>query len=186
MMGFDDFGLGVLASMLANKLDRLFKPADHEQPTSQTPELPSPAPTSIPRKPKFRTFDAWNDLSPLLATVKDPLLSVLIEDAPSTHYRLASLVLESRTTGEWFVFSRGRMSFEGTGGGLRNSRDILANVRLAGVAVGVWVLPQSTLNDLDNGYELWPAVRTHAVPLLAVIRSDYSWSEIEENVKSFV
>lgn len=138
------------------------------------------------RRPKFKTFDAWNDLSKLLKVVKDPLISILIEDEPSTHYRLPSLVLESRVTGEWFVFYRGRMSFEGSGGGIRNSRDILDQVKAAGAAVGVWVVPQNLLNDLDNGYALWPAIRHMAVPLLAIVAQDHSWSEIESNVAKYL
>ncbi len=190
MMSFEDFGLGVLASLLASKIDNVFKssekttkPSDIDESLKTTLKLNIQSSVSDSRSPKFKTFDAWTELSALLAKIEDPVISVLIEDQPSTHYRLASLVLESRATGEWYVFPRGRISFEGNGGGIRNSRDILTQVKSAGASIGVWVLQQNLLNELDNGYELWPSVRHQAIPLLAAIRNNYSWLEIEENVK---
>lgn len=183
-MGLDDFGLSVLASILANKLDFGAKPRDVPTAGLESDKEPAAETKEPVRKHavKFKTFDAWNDLSKLLEVVKEPLISILIEDEPSTHYRLPGLVLESRITGEWFVFSRGRMSFEGDGGGLRNSQAILDQVKAAEAAVGVWILPQAQLDMLDNGYETWANVKLHAVPLLARVAHDYSWSEIERNV----
>ncbi len=184
MMGLDDFGLSVLASWLANKLEFRVRPPDQSAVQERIDEEPSfedeaPAET---RSVKFKTFDAWNDLSKLLAAVKEPMISVLIEDEPSTSYRLPAIVLESRLTGEWFVFSRGRMSFQGDGGGMRNSRDILDQVKRAGATIGVWVLPQKLMSDLDNGYETWANIKPHAIPLLARVAQDYTWTEIERNV----
>lgn len=183
-MGVDDFGLSVLASWIANKADTFFNPRPKEQeappPVSHDEEM------MAERVRRFKTFDAWKDLDAILKTVRDPLISILIEDKPSTFYRLPSMVLESKATGEWFVFSRGRMSFEGSGGGIRNTRDILAQIKTTGAFVGVWVVPQNKLNDLDNGYELWPAIRTQAVPLLAVIAGEHSWAEIERNVSKYL
>jgi hypothetical protein len=184
MMGLGDFGLSVLASWFANRLE--YRPKSATQNAGESspidPDKPAVAAPEQSRTVKFQTFDAWTDLSKLLSAVKDPLISVLIEDEPSTFYRLASLVLESRVTGEWFVFTRGRMSFQGSGGGLRNSRDILEQVKQAGAPVGVWILPQALMSALDNGYETWGAIKPHAIPLLARVAKDYSWSEIERNV----
>ena len=198
MMGLDDFGLSVLASLLANKLEYLAqllngsagkggddearKDGEADSKHCRAIEFPGDMDSTPLRTIKFKTFDAWNDLSKLLAAVKDPVISVLIEDEPTTHYRLPSLVLESRSTGEWFVFSRGRMSFEGSGGGIRNSRDILDQVKLTGAAIGVWVLPQRLMSELDSGYETWANIKPHAIPLLARAAQDYSWAEIERNV----
>lgn len=78
------------------------------------------------------------------------------------------------------------MSFEGNGGGIRNSRDILEQVKHSGAAIGVWVLPQTLLSDLDNGYANWMNVKPHAIPLLARVAQDYSWAEIERNVSKHV
>lgn len=189
-MGLGDFGLSVFASWLANRLDGfLGKQGNHgSEPEPAAPNVGSQPDDAekILRLRKFNTFDAWQDLPKLLKVVKDPVISILIEDEPSTHYRLPSMVLESRATGEWYVFSRGRMSFEGDGGGIRNTRDILDQVKSAGATVGVWVVPQERLDELDSGYEVWANVRPHAVPLLAVISRNHSWSEIERNVSKYL
>lgn len=188
MMGIDDFGLSVLASWFANKAEKVFtpKPKAAEE-NNQPPERESNQSLSVsPRIKRFKTFDPWCDLDAILKTVRDPLISILIEDEPSTHYRLPSMVVESRATREWFVFYRGRMSFEGDGGGIRNSRDILAQVKSAGAAIGVWVVPKDTLDELDDGYVLWPSIRDEAIPLLAVIADEYSWHEIEQNVAKYL
>lgn len=183
-MSLDDFGLSVLASLFANKLEAWRKPAATDALISDDfNKMKCTKNTLTEDRPvKFKTLDAWNDLSRILRAVKAPLISVLIEDEPSTYYRLASLVVESKTTGEWFVFSRGRMSFEGTGGGIRNSEIILNQVKKAGAEIGVWVLPQAQLYLLDNGYDTWPTIKVHAIPLLARIAEDYSWNEISRNV----
>jgi len=189
MMGLGDlvnFSESVFASWLANNLGNLFPPANTKALQGDESTKVDDAVPEQPRTPKFKTFDAATDLAKLLAAVKDPVISVLIEDEPSTFYRLASLVLESRLTGEWFVCSRGRMSFEGNGGGIRNSRDILEQVKHSGAAIGVWVLPQTLLSDLDNGYATWMNVKPHAIPLLARVAQDYSWAEIERNVSKHV
>ena len=189
-MGLDDFGLSVLAGWLGNKVDGLLKRSTEYQaqevPTAKISVETLPLKEGIQQPQRFKTFDAWHDLTRLLTAVKEPLISILIEDQPSSHYRLASMVLESRTTGEWYIFSRGRMSFEGNGGGVRNSRDILDQVKSSGAAVGVWVLPQSTLDDLDNGRETWMVARVQAIPLLALVARDHSWSEIERNVAKYL
>jgi len=187
MMGLDDFGLSVLAGWLANRIDFLkpkgFTTSEQRQELiSDTSEEPTEGSQNANQPRKFKTFDAWNDLDNLLKVVKEPLISILIEDQPSTHYRLPSLVLESRVTGEWYVFYRGRMSFEGTGGGIRNSEVILDRLKAANVSVGVWVLDQALLDRLDSGCELWPAIRSQAVPFLAAPSNDYSWAEIKRNV----
>lgn len=184
MMGVDDFGLSILASWLANKLEFRVRPPDRSAAqehldANQEFEDVVPKETGLA---KFKTFDAWTDLSKFLAAVKEPIISVLIEDEPSTFYRLPAIVLESRLTGEWFVFSRGRMSFQGDGGGMRNSQAILDQVKRAGAAIGVWVLPQKLMSELDNGYETWGNIKPHAIPLLARVAQDYSWSEIEHNI----
>ncbi|TBO27474.1 hypothetical protein EYS42_16750 [Aquabacterium lacunae] len=180
-MGLGDFGLSILASWLANKID--FKKSAPENISSKSDEAPQKEKTSeSPKAQKFKTFDAWNDLSRILTAVKSPVISILIEDEPSTHYHLPSMVLESSVTGEWYVFSRGRMSFEGNGGGIRNSQEIIDQVKAAGANIGTWVVTKSEIEALDNGYITWPKVKQNAIPLLARVARDYTWDEIERNV----
>lgn len=156
MMGIGDFGLGVLASLFANKIDSFLKPMKRQPPHLQ-PEIThshSIFSPPAPSKRKFKTFDAWNDMEKLLKVVNTPLISILIENEPSTNYRLPSMILESKATGEWFVFSRGRMAFEGMGGGLINSHDIISKIKSANIPIGVWVVERAILDDLDNGRQL--------------------------------
>lgn len=186
-MGLDDFGLSVLAGFLANRIDffKLKGPSSAAQKheiISNVNEEPSAYSINENRPVKFKTFDVWNDLDKLLKIVKEPVIFILIEEQPSTHYRLPSLVLESRITGEWYVFRRGRMSFEGNGGGIRNTELILEQLKAANVSVGVWVLNQALLDRLDNGQELWATIRLQIVPFLAAPSSEYSWAEIQHNV----
>lgn len=187
-MTFVDFGLSYLASWLANAtghfpLDVNEKSAEQVPTGNDSIVGDNPAPARVCR---FNTFDVGRDLEGLLKTVREPVISLLIEDVPSTAYKLPSMVLESAVTREWYVFHRGRMSFEGSGGGLRNSRDILHQLKDAGASVGVWIMPQSVMDDLDNGYVLWPAVRHEGVPLLARADRDLSWAEIENNVEKLM
>lgn len=188
-----DFGLGVLASWLANKLDAFLQKPTSEQaaPASTQPaesvfETETSRELEQKRAARFRTFDSTQDLEALLHAVSEPVISILIEDTPSTFYRLPSMVLESRVTGEWFVFPRMRMSFEGNGGGVRNAQDTFELIKRMDAKVGAWVVPQRVLDDLDNAYIAWSEARSAAVPLLAVLRGEHSWHEIEQNVKKFL
>lgn len=182
-MTLGDFGLSALASLLANRLDKFLGREKYQDdaPQSGTPdENRHPTPSQI-SPPIFKTFDAWLDLPRFIESVRNPLVSILIEDEPSTFYRLPAIVLESQDTKEWFVFSRGRMSFEGTGGGIRNSRDIIEMLKEKNIPIGVWVVEQSRLEEMEGGLALWSEVRDRAVPLLAVMAKDQPWSEIMNN-----
>ncbi|MEX8626578.1 hypothetical protein AB8D53_26890 [Salmonella enterica] len=184
-MGLDDFGLSILAGFLANRFDFLKPkgtPAQMNEVIPDVIEEPDKFSLSANLPIKFKTFDVWSDLDKLLKVVKEPKISVLIEEQPSTYYRLPSLVLESRITEEWYVFPRGRISFEGNGGGIQNAEVIFNQLKEENVSVGVWVIDQALLDRLDNGQEFWPAIRLQIVPFLAAPSSEYSWTEIQRNV----
>lgn len=188
-----DFGLSVLASWLANRFDAFTPktvPGETAPAAMQSTGLDADEQGDHglvrKRESRFKTFDSSHDLEALLHSVSEPVISILIEETPSTAYRLPSMVLESRVTGEWFVFPRMRMSFEGTGGGVSNAENTFNLIKQMGAKIGAWVVPQTILDDLDSGYIMWAEARSSAVPLLAVMRGDYSWLEIEENVKRFL
>ncbi|MEB2306459.1 hypothetical protein [Citrobacter braakii] len=184
-MGLDDFGLSILAGFLANRFDFLKPngtPAQMNEVIPEVIEEPDKFSLSANLPIKFKTFDVWSDLDKLLKVVKEPKISVLIEEQPSTYYRLPSLVLESRITGEWYVFPRGRISFEGNGGGIQNAEVIFNQLKEENVSVGIWVIDQALLDRLDNGHEFWPTIRLQIVPFLAAPSSEYSWTEIQRNV----
>ena len=88
----NDFGLGVLASYLANTIDKIIKPKGDSEP----PELQVNEGIEVRKERKFRTFDARYGIPTALDDIEKPLVSILIEQNPSTHYNLPCVVIESR------------------------------------------------------------------------------------------
>jgi len=185
----DNIALGVLAGIIANKITESLNKvqnspsAEAEQLANVENNTPKPSHDGVPL---FKTYDAWSDLTKLLEVAQKPLISILIESQPSTFYRLATVILESKESREWFVFSRGRLSFEGTGGGINNSKDIINMLKEKNIPIGVWVADRADVDNLDNGLAFWPEVRKHVVPLRAVNDTDGSWGEIISNAQKFL
>lgn len=188
-MTLGDFGLGVLASWLANKLGAVLEPESQPAPELLPPAQPlkEPKPRSRPaRIRRFKTFDAYHDLPSLVREVSQPVVSLLIERSPSSHYNLMCVVLESAVTGEWFVFDRGRMAFQGTGGGYHNARNIIQALKDANVPIGVWVYDNNYVDDLENGYLLWPEIRGNGIPLRSLVADESSWNTIASRAKAML
>lgn len=189
-MNPDEFGLSILASYLANKADKVaefvFGRNAQRAPKPEPEKSAGAGPEQCEEWPKFRAFDAWSDLPEFLKTVSSPVVSLLIEDQPSTHYNLLCLVLESADTGEWYVFSRDRMSFQGTGGGFNNSRDIIERLKMKRAPIGVWVVQKAILDSFEEGRTLWPELKPRAIPLLSFLAKDLSWSGIQHNAQKLI
>jgi hypothetical protein len=182
-----DFGFSVLASMLANKLDRLFSIKEHSEISNEVlcyDESEHVSSQDIPSL--FKTFDAWFDLPDFLVSVRSPVISILVEDKPSTFYHLPTIVIESQETKEWFVFGRGRISFQGSGGGLHNSERIIEMLKAKNIPIGAWVVQQEKLDVLERGVALWPEIRSSAIPLLSFMAKDYPWIEILRNAEKLL
>lgn len=182
-----DFGLGILASWFANKIDQLFEPKGGKAPEM----IPAEPQTKIDKHQiekvrKFKTLDAFHDLPKMVNEVHSPLVSILIERSPSSHYNLLCVVLESTLTGEWFVFSRGRMAFQGSGGGHINSKNIIQNLQQKNAIFGVWVYDNNFVDDLENGYVLWPAIKGKGIPLRGLISDDSSWTTITQQAEEML
>ncbi|MGY2463229.1 hypothetical protein [Vreelandella sulfidaeris] len=176
-----DFGLGVLASWLANKLEVVLKPEGHPMPELHQSPQPQQLiePQSRPaRIRRFKTFDAHYDLPSFVKEVSQPVVSLLIERSPSSHYNLMCVVLESSATGEWFVFDRGSLAFQGTGGGYYNTSNIIQFLKGAAVPIGVWVYDNNYVDDLENGYLLWPEIRGKGILLRSLVTDESSWTTI--------
>lgn len=124
---------------------------------------------------RFETFDARNDIEHLLTYVEQPLVHLLVEDQPSTAYNLPGYVLESKVTGEWFVFSRGRLSLEGDGGGHRNMRGVTELLREKQTKIVGWVIQKKDMDRLEGGVLLWPEAKRDLVPLLSYRVEDDAW-----------
>ncbi|WP_445147296.1 hypothetical protein [Dyella sp. Tek66A03] len=193
-MGLTDFFFGVLTSITANRLDeplrRLLHAVDREAPEAinALPAMPSveAMTTEDDTLRRFRTFDILHDLDAVISVLQDPKVHILIEDIPSTAYCLPAVVLQSTATAEWYVFRRGRFAFQGTGGGLANSRTIVDNLKKRGVPISAWVIRRNDLDAVEAGKLTWPVASRDTVPILAAPGTDYMWDEIARNVKKIV
>jgi len=188
-MGPTDFGLSILASMIANYFGKPEEepPSDLRQPEI---EIGTTAPSDVnvdSRSPaRFRTFDVLHDLQRLAEMIEEPVIHILIEDKPSTAYRLPSLVLECRQKGEWYVFSRGRMSFEGTHGGWKNSVGVIAFLREMQIPIAAWIVDTSELVALDDGQLMWLEIKPRLVPLVAAPSNEFDWKTIQKNAQDLL
>lgn len=110
-----DFGLRVLASLLANKLSSI------SNTNTQPVEIEENSKTVTNKQALFTVYDVYHDLEEMLEYVTTPVAHIIVENSPSSAYNLTTLVIEDKNTGIWFVFSRGRMAFQGTGGGSKQT-----------------------------------------------------------------
>lgn len=134
--------------------------------------LPPPQPRRL-----FSTFDTNLDIAWISERLDRPVVHLLIEDRASTSYNMAALLLESQTTGEWYLFARRRISLLGHKEGQVNMDDIVERFRELNAHITAWVLPQKTLLKFEAGYALWNQVRPSLVPLLAYGSRDVTWLE---------
>lgn len=124
---------------------------------------------------RFDIFDARYDIERLLAYVEQPVVHLLVEDQPSSAYNLPGYVLESKATGEWFVFGRGRLALEGNGGGYRNMQGVTEILRAKQTKIVGWVIRKSDMDRLEDGQLLWSMARQDLIPLLSYQIEDDRW-----------
>lgn len=132
---------------------------------------------------RFKTFDAIYDLQKILEYVDNPIVYLLVEDSPTTAYNLPCYVIESATTHEWFVFSRGRLALQGNGGGHNNIEEVFSTLLAKKAKIGAWVASKHLLDRLELGQQLWPDIKHQSVPLLAYLSEEYSWPEIQNQFR---
>lgn len=163
---------GVAGNLITQLVDALWARPDDESEAPE-PESGSAAPQSpVQIKRLFQTFHIKSGFEAVLNAAIDPVVHVILEDKPTTFYHLAVLVVESRTTGEWYVSSKGEMAFEGTGGGIYVAEKVAALCSVRRIPVVGWVCSQSASNSLAHGEVLWPQVRSELIPLVAYAGSD--------------
>ncbi|GLQ33312.1 hypothetical protein [Litoribrevibacter albus] len=141
--------------------------------SSHDPDIKGIYGANIVYNNNYRTFDIVNDLYDVIDLVKSPMVHIVIEDKPSTAWHLPLVVVEDMETKEWYVFSKGRMAFEGSGGGLANSKDLLQflinnDIRFAG-----WVLDFISSEKLSQGCKTWPSLRDSCLPLISYNKNQY-------------
>jgi hypothetical protein len=173
-----DFGLGVLASWIANSVDKLFEPLNQDKTNHLQPLLENTEDNIEQKVKKFRTYDARYGLPSAMDDIDNPLVYILIERNPSTAYNLPCVVIESRATEEWFVMSKGNMAFQGSGGGLSYAKGFISKLKEKNADIGIWVYNNSLVDDLANGYVLWPEIKGKGIPLRSFIADDDTWDTI--------
>jgi hypothetical protein len=178
-----DFGLGVLASWLANQIG---SPKEQKVEVSIEPEESNekPEPHELNRKVRrFKSYDVFRDLEEMLKYVNKPIAHIVVEDSPSSFYNLAALVIEDRETGILFVFSRGRMAFQGTGGGAQQTDRAVNIFKSRNIPVAPWVVVKDKLDSFENGHILWPEVKELLVPLVSSVVSTEKWRWIQQQAQ---
>jgi len=124
-------------------------------------------------KNRYRTFDIIHDLYDVIELVKKPMVHIVIEDKSSSAWHLSLVVVEDLESREWYIFSKGQMAFEGSGGGLSNSRDLLSFLVARDIRFSGWVLDFVLSEKLSQGCLAWPAVRDQCIPLIAYNKNQY-------------
>ena len=175
----------IFKNVLGNRADAFFFGKQEGESKPLEPAHPSEpeaaAEVTVPRR--FKTFDAVHDLEKILSYIDNPIVYLLVEDSPSTAYNLPSYVLESASTGEWFVFSRGRLALQGSGGGHHNIEGVFSLLSAKKAKIGAWVAESKLLDQFESGQVLWPTVKHQSVPLLAFLSEEYSWAEIQNQFR---
>jgi hypothetical protein len=177
----------IFTNILSNRLDEaVFGDGREGLPSREDESGPFPeqhaASTSSRR---FRTFDARYDIERFVLIVQEPIVHLLVEESPSTHYNLPAYVLESQRTGEWFVFSRGRIALQGTGGGRNNMDSVVEILRSKETQIVGWVVASRDLDALEGGFVTWPTVKSDIIPLLSYHSDRHEWSEIKRRFKAY-
>lgn len=124
----------------------------------------------------FKTFDPLN-IYDFLDDISYPQIKFIIEAEPSTAYNQVAFVLESKKNDEWFYFRTGRLAAEGNEGFnlLKEFREYLISKE---IPFSGWVLSNHLINELDNGYTVWPCIKYHAIPVKACNADGYIWKKL--------
>lgn len=136
--------------------------------------------TNIYYKNNYRTFDIINDLYDVVDLIQSPMVHIVIEDKPSSAWHLPLVVVEDIDSKEWYVFSKGRMAFEGSGGGLENSKNLLQFLIKNKIRFSGWVLDYVKSEKLSQGCSTWPALRDDCLPLISYNKNQYFTKYIVE------
>jgi len=174
----------ILKNVLGNRADAALFPKEIESELPPAQRANVTAESDVEPARTFRTFDAINDFVHIVPLVDQPVVHLLIESEPSTFYNLAAFVVESRTTGQWYLFARGRIALEGSGGGKNNLDSLVDQLRSQNTPIAAWVIDHGVLSNFESGIVLWSTVRSSIVPLLAYMsQSSDSWPGIRNRFR---
>lgn len=122
---------------------------------------------------RYKVFSLTRDLSAVLSLMKKPVVHFVVEDKPTTAWHLPSVVIEDAITYEWYVFSKGNIAFEGSGGGLRQAESLIRFLIEKNIPFTAWVLNRISADKLDQGCRTWTEIKSKCIPLLAHRSSEY-------------
>ena len=188
-MTFGDFGLGVLTSCIANQIGNHNQNAQKIESTvrdEESSQIAEDIQDTVHSKQLFQTYDIYHHLDDILSYLDNPVAHILVEKTPSNFYNLTSVVIESKTTNEWFVFNRGRTSFQGTGGGIRQSKDIVKKFTNKNIKIGTWAIDRDLLNSFESGEILWQDIKNKIIPLMSSITDQSDWKFIQDEAKTIL
>ncbi|WP_347331729.1 hypothetical protein [Marinimicrobium locisalis] len=146
--------------------------SEKEEP-SLDPDIKDKFGSNIIYKNNYRTFDIVHDLYDIVGLIKSPMVHIVIEDQPSSAWHLPLVVVEDTASREWYVFSKGRMAFEGSGGGLANSKELLRYLINNRIRFSGWVLDYVNSEKLSQGCLTWPALRDQCLPLISYNKNQF-------------
>lgn len=144
-----------------------------KQNSGQDSDIESIHGQNIYYKRNYRTFDIQNDLEDVISLMREPVVHIVLEDKPSTAWHQALVVAEDKITSEWYVFSKGRLAFEGSGGGLSQSKTLFKKLLSKNIPFSAWVIDQVSSEKLSHGCRRWPEMRDKCIPILAFEKNDY-------------
>ncbi|MGA2143276.1 MAG: helix-turn-helix transcriptional regulator [Brevinematales bacterium] len=131
----------------------------------------------------FQTFDLIINLSEILPYISKPVVNIIVETEPSSAWNLPCLVLESFDSGEWYLFGRSRIAFQGNGGGYNNMVNLLTMLKKYKISIGKWTLSRQMIDDFEAGLILWSEIKKNAVPALSAINEQDSWQSTINQMK---
>ncbi|NNM43146.1 MAG: hypothetical protein HKM07_02240 [Chlamydiae bacterium] len=191
-MLLSEFGLDIISGWLSNKFGkiidkRILKLKKYKD--CKNMRKPFFENLALEVKTKlFQTFDVYIDLEKILPRIANPIAHILIEkEAIDSFWNQACLVLESKVTGEWYVFRRGRMAMQGVGGGIRQSEIALKRLKESKAYIAVWAISTAILDEFENGGKLWPEVKISAIPFFSSIgNNDGEWCLIQDRTRELL
>lgn len=124
-------------------------------------------------KNNYRVFDIVHDFYDVIELIKKPVVHIVIEDQPSTFWHLPLVVIEDIESGEWYVFSKGRLALEGSGGGMRNTKDLFRYLMERNIRFSGWVMDFVKSEKLSQGCLTWPSVRNDCLPIISYKGNQY-------------
>ncbi|MBI2306520.1 MAG: hypothetical protein HYU78_04380 [Rhodocyclales bacterium] len=122
---------------------------------------------------RYKVFSLDRDMNAVLSLMKKPVVHFVVEDKPTSAWHLPSIVIEDAITFEWYVFSKGNIAFEGSGGGLHHAESLIRFLIEKNIPFTAWVLDRISSDKLDQGCRTWIEVKSKCIPLLAHRSSEY-------------